>query len=84
MLRKLIGAGAIVALLAGPAAAQSMNMLAPERQLTPDEQERERLLELQYRDTVAKMPDKKKSNDPWGNVRQAPAASAATRQQRQQ
>ena len=83
MLRKLFGAGAIVALLAGPAAAQSMNMLAKERQLTPEEQQREREIEEHYRDAVSKLPDKKKSNDPWGNVRQAPAASSATRQQRQ-
>ena len=83
MLRKLIGAGAIVALLTGPAASQSMNLLSQERQLTPAEQERERLIELEYRDTANKIPEKKKSNDPWGNVRPAPAASSATRQPRQ-
>jgi hypothetical protein len=83
MLRHVVGAGAVVALLTGPATAQSINLLSKERQLTSEEIQREQALELQYKETVDKMPDKKKSNDPWGNVRPAPSTSAAPRQQKQ-
>ena len=46
------------------------------RRLTPEEAQREREIEAQYNRTVNdKIPDKKSSNDPWGNVRSAPAAA---------
>jgi hypothetical protein len=85
MLRKLIGAGAIVALMTGGAFAQSMNLLSKERAMTSEEAQRERAIELQYRETADRIPDKqKKSSDPWGSVRQTPpAASSATRQPKQ-
>jgi hypothetical protein len=84
MLRKLIGTAAVLVLLSGGASSQTINMLAKERSLSPEETQREREIESQYRETVDKLPDKqKKSSDPWGNVRQAPAASSsAARQQR--
>lgn len=53
------------------------------RRLTPEEAQRERDIEARYNQTVnEKIPDKKASNDPWGNVRPAPAASSAGKQQR--
>ena len=93
MLRKLMQAGAIIVVLTGDAYCQvggtsnsssesiPMNMLPDTRRhLTPEEAQREREIEAQYNRTVNdKIPDKKSSNDPWGNVRSAP--SAASRQQ---
>jgi hypothetical protein len=94
MLRKLIQAGAIFVLLTGDAYSQpagtgntsgdpmSMNMLPDSRRrLTPEEQQRERDIESQYHRTVNdKIPDKKGSKDPWGNIRSAPASSSASKQ----
>jgi hypothetical protein len=94
MLRKLIQAGAIVVLLTGDAFCQPassgntssdsipLNMLPDSRRrLTPEEQQRERDIEAQYNRTVNdKIPDKKGSKDPWGNIRSAPASSSASKQ----
>ena len=94
MLRKLIQAGATIVLLTGDAYSQvagtgnnsgdpmSLNMLADaRRRRTPAEQQREREIESQYHRTVNdKIPDKKSSNDPWGNIRSAPAPSSASKQ----
>lgn len=84
-MRKLIQAGAILALFMGTAHAQytsnaggntsgdgvNMNMMPDNRRrLTPEEAQRERDIEAQYNRTVNdKIPDKKASNDPWGIVR---------------
>lgn len=59
-----------------------MNMKSDDRRhLTPEQAHREQQLEMQYNETMKeKIPDKKASNDPWGNLRAAPAASAATKQ----
>ena len=95
MLRNIIQAGAIVALLTGDAYCQvggtgntssdpmPMNMMPDTRRhLTPEEAQRERDIEAQYNRTMnEKIPDKKSSNDPWGNVRAAPATSSASKQQ---
>jgi hypothetical protein len=92
MLRKFIQAGAIVVLLTGDATCQpggtgntpsdGMNMnVMPDtrRRLTPDEARREQEIENQYRETVnSKIPDKKATNDPWGNMRSAPAPTTST------
>jgi hypothetical protein len=93
MLRKFIQAGAIIILLTGDAFCQPagvgsnagplpMNMLPDmQRRLTPEEAQRERDIEAAYNRTVNdKIPDKKSSNDPWGNVRAAPATSSASKQ----
>jgi hypothetical protein len=99
MLRKFVQAGAMIALLAGTAHAQytnqsggntsggnmNMNMMPDTRRhLTPEEAQRERDIEAQYNRTVNdKIPDKKSSNDPWGNLRSAPTASSSGKPQRQ-
>jgi len=95
MLRKLIPASAVLILLTGDAYCQlgaggntgssmppmSMAPSAPRR--TPEEIQRDREIEAQYNRTVNdKIPDKKSSNDPWGNIRSAPAAPSAGKQQR--
>lgn len=37
--------------------------------------ERDNEIERQYRETLRKIPDRKPSNDPWRNIRQAPAVA---------
>jgi hypothetical protein len=88
MLRKLIPtvailaiailAIAILALVAGPAAAQVA--LSPfkgqEKRLTPDEIAKQKASESAYRAAMDKIPEKKVTVDPWGNIRSAPSTSA--------
>jgi hypothetical protein len=98
MFRTLIGAAALVILVAGAAKAQynsssggnnsggniNMNMMPDSRRhLTPEEAQREREIESRYNETINdKIPDKKVSNDPWGNMRSTPAASTAGKQRK--
>jgi hypothetical protein len=93
MLRKLIPAAAILILLTADAYCQlngggntgnslPMSMGPSEHRRTSEEIQRDREIEAQYNRTVNdKIPDKKSSNDPWGNVRAAPATSSASKQQ---
>src|ERR1700694_3475602 len=62
---------AVIALLAGPAYAQTPNInLIPELQSkTPEEKEQEAQQQKAYNDSLKKIPDAKGSTDPWGNVR---------------
>jgi hypothetical protein len=84
-----ISIGAILAILLFATAAQAqlsnsgntgntssgfgMNMAPGERRLSPEERQREQEIESRYRDAADKIPDKKGSKDPWGNIRSAPA-----------
>jgi len=83
MLRKLIPAAAILALVTGPAAAQGV-ALSPfkkdEKKLTPDELKAQQQREKDYKAAMDKIPDKKAANDPWGDVRPAPQATAKNKQ----
>jgi hypothetical protein len=87
MLRKLIPAAAILALVAGPASAQVA--LSPfkeqEKKLTPDELKAKQDRERDYKAAMDKIPDKKTAVDPWGDVRPAPqnAAPQATAKNKQ-
>ena len=90
MLGKLIQAGAILVLMSSDAICQVGNsgntssspipltmMPDSRRRLTPEEAQREQDIERSYRETVNdKIPDKKGSTDPWGNVRPTPATAA--------
>jgi hypothetical protein len=73
---------AVVALLSGPAYAQSesphINLLADQPSKTPEEKEQEAAQQQAYRESLRKIPDAKTSSDPWGNVRSVdtPKASA--------
>ena len=62
---------AVLALLTGPAYAQTPNInLIPELQSkTPEEKEKEAEQQRAYKESLKKIPDAKVSNDPWGNVR---------------
>jgi predicted flavoprotein YhiN len=79
---RILRAAAVIALLTGPAYAQSMNVnLMPELQSkTPEQKEAEAARDKAYKESLKKIPDAKVSSDPWGNVRSAetpkPAAPA--------
>lgn len=78
MLRKIIAAAAIAALLAGPAYAQSFTFPTGDRHLSPDELHKEQTEEGAYKRAISDLPDKPKKADPWGNVRSQPQASSGT------
>jgi hypothetical protein len=82
--RKLIVAAAVAALLTGTAAAQlpmpSISLGAPEkRKLTPEEQAKQDALDQAYKSATNKIPDRN-TNDPWADVRPAPAPSVKKKQ----
>ena len=62
---------AAIALLAGPAYAQTPNInLIPElASKTPEEREQEAAQQKAYKESLRKIPDAKASSDPWGTVR---------------
>jgi hypothetical protein len=77
---RVVGAAAMIALLAGPAFAQMPNInLIPEVvSKTQEEKDAEAARDKAYKESLRKIPDAKTSADPWGNVRttDAPKASA--------
>jgi hypothetical protein len=76
---RVFRAAVIVALLTGPAYAQTPNInLIPEIQSrSPEEKEADAVKEKAYRESLRKIPDAKASSDPWGAVRtEAPNAAA--------
>lgn len=79
MLRKLILAGAVIALVTGPAAAQmpmpSMSLHNEPKPLTPEEQAKQKALDDAYKAATKKIPDKQVADDPWGNVRSVPSTA---------
>ena len=74
MLRKVVGAAIIMAVLTGAAAAQlpmpglSLGGDKEKRKLTPDEQAAQDARDRAYRAELNKIPEKK-GVDPWGNIR---------------
>ena len=80
-MRILIQAAAIIALLAGAAAAQTLSpfQTPPKRELTEEEIEKQKKLDADYKSTIKKLPDQKVV-DPWGSVRAAPAKTTKTKQ----
>ena len=95
MLRQLIIAAAIVVLFTGTARAQVVAGDSPNRwnaawaygvsrshdpETAWRRQEEERA-ERKYQEVVKRIPDKKPSNDPWKNVRQAPTEADRHRAQ---
>lgn len=91
MLQKLVHAGAIVLLITGAAAAQSNSdtptnlMSVPFKPKSPpttqDQIERQKAADKAYDAAIRKIPDKKSSADPWGDVRPASSASAVKNKQ---
>ena len=78
---RILGAAALVALLAGPAYAQTPNVnLIPELQSkTPEEKEAEAARDKAYKESLRKIPDAKAPSDPWGNVRSGEAPKTSTK-----
>lgn len=81
---RILGAAALIALLASPAAHAQMpniNLIPEIKTLTPEEKEQQQQADKAYRESLRKIPDAKNANDPWGSVRAgdapAPKASAA-------
>ncbi len=69
---RILGAAAVIALLAGPAYAQMMpnvNLIPEVVSKTPEEKEQEATQQKAYRESLKKIPDAKVSSDPWGNMR---------------
>jgi len=68
---RILGAVAVIVLLAAPAYAQSPNVnLMPEvRSKSPEEKEADAVRDKAYKESLKKIPDAKGSSDPWGNVR---------------
>jgi hypothetical protein len=91
MLRKILLAGGLAALFAGPSFAQPASPspsqsnigipLNPQRVLTPEEIERQKASDRAYNEAIQKIPDKKPSADPWGNVRPGSATTTKNKQQ---
>ena len=80
MLRKLILAGAVIALVTGPAAAQmpmpGMSLHNGPKQLTPEELAKQKAIDDAYKAASKKIPQKEVANDPWGNVRPLPPTNS--------
>jgi hypothetical protein len=73
MLRRLVCAGATILLITGTAGAQS-NLSVPFKSEPPPSQEqieRQKAADKAYQAAIRKLPDKKSSADPWGDVRPA-------------
>jgi hypothetical protein len=82
ILRKVIHAVAAIALLTGAASAQmpGINLSGDAPALSPEEQEKRKATEDAYKSALKKIPEKKTSADPWGNIRQNPSTSPKTKQ----
>jgi hypothetical protein len=76
---------AMVALSAGSAFAQGVNLLPSDRQRSSEDREKDRQIEREYKAEMKKIPDQKASSDPWGNVRSSdtPAKPAPARKPKQ-
>ena len=85
MLRKLIPAGAMIALLTGAAAAQDTPgiPLNPRKQPTHEELEKRKAQDQAYDEAMKKIPNKTLSIDPWGDVRPSAPATAKNKHQQQ-
>jgi len=80
MVRILIGAAAILAMVATPAAAQMA--MSPfkhqEKRLTPAEVEQQKQRDKDYKAAMDKIPEKK-AGDPWGGIRDASPTTTKTK-----
>jgi hypothetical protein len=83
VMRKLISAAVIVAALTGTASAQlpmGLSLGASNKhKLTPEEQAKQDEIDQAYKSATNKIPDRN-VNDPWADVRPAPAPSVKKKQ----
>ncbi len=84
MLRAMLGAAAVSAVLTGSAAAQlpiPQFSLENDKHKTPEEIAHDKAIDQAYRSATKKIPDQTSVNDPWATVRPAPAAAMAKKKQ---
>lgn len=87
-MRKLLVLSVTLPLLSGNAFAQDSNPFMPKmsfggeekKSLTPEERERQKQLDKDYKAATNKIPDQKAA-DPWGGVRPARTVSASKKEQ---
>lgn len=75
-------AATIIALLAGPACAQSQSVPKygeTDKTKTPQEIAAERAADEAYKKSLGNIPDKGGATDPWGNVRSENAPKTAAK-----
>ena len=80
---RILGAAAVVALLAGPAFAQEKGPAKygeEDKPKTPSEIAAEKEAERAYRRSLGNIPEQQKSSDPWGTIRgDSPPPKAAAK-----
>jgi hypothetical protein len=76
----LIAAGAIIVLSAGTASAQDyrpgMGVYRDSRPPDPEQGAKRKAVDDAYKSLMEKIPDNKKSYDPWGNIRSTTTTSS--------
>jgi hypothetical protein len=80
----LIASGAIIILSGDTVSAQDLRpgiSLQPDRRrpLDPDEEAKRKAVDDAYKSTMEKIPDQKKSNDPWGSIRSTTTTTSKQR-----
>ena len=79
--------GSVFAQIPAPDSSSSGNQFMPgmslgakeKRQLTPEEQEKQKQLDADYKAATKKIPDQKVT-DPWGGVRPSPTVKGQSKQ----
>ena len=74
-MKKVVQAAAILVLLVEPALAQFATG-DNGHIVTQEEVDKQKALENDYKAATKKIPDKKKSDDPWGGVRTVPQTAS--------
>ena len=78
---RILSAMAVAALLSGTAHAQiptpNINLIPELASKTPEEREQEAVRDQAYRELLKKIPDAKRSSDPWGTVRNSDTPKTA-------
>ena len=80
---RLIPLAGVLALMTAYASAQGMppiSLRPNERTLTPEERERQKQIDDDYKAATKKIPEQK-ANDPWAAIRPTPTAPAPKKKQ---
>jgi hypothetical protein len=81
---KLAGAAAIAAIMTGTASAQlpmpGLSLGKDKPPPTPEEIERQKQIDNAYKSATTKIPVQSGANDPWADVRPAPATPSKKKQ----
>jgi hypothetical protein len=74
-----IAAGAIIVLSAGSASAQGEGKYRSTRPPDPAQEREQKSVDESYKRLIERIPDSKKSYDPWGNIRSKETTSSKQR-----